>query len=115
MLIDKFVEIKIFEPAKTSELGEMRLNSPFSHPARYHFMACRVRLEHDNKVFLTPVGGEGLWEFTNGVIEDFWGKFRAEIVQEISPVQVKEINRFELATLRLPFDYAQCKAQRRHN
>lgn len=98
MSVWKLVEIKIFEPAKTSELGEMRLNSPFSHPARYRFMMCWIRFEDDKKLFLTPVGGEGLWEFSNGVCEDFWGRFRAEIVKEISPVQTKEENRFELAT-----------------
>lgn len=90
----KLVEVKIFEPAKQSSLGETKLNGRFSHPDRYRLTNCWQKMLPDGIVRCWQPGCQGRFDFRWGVCLDFWGRYRAEIVEEISRDRQMEADRF---------------------
>lgn len=95
-MYDKLVEVRVFEPQKTSSLGRFALDGIFSHPERYRYINCWIE-ERDGVSRCCVTGGEGWFSFPGGKCDRFWGAFRAEIVGEIERDRSMEADRFSPA------------------
>jgi hypothetical protein len=94
----KLVEVRVFEPAKKSSLEEeVKLNGRYSHPDRHRFTNCWQKPLPGGAVRCWQVGRQGRWDFADGVCLNFFGRYRAEIVGEISRDREGEADRFVLA------------------
>jgi hypothetical protein len=90
----KLVEVKVFEPAKHSSLGECKIDGQFSHLDRHRFTNCWQKPLPSGAIRCWQLGCQGRWDFVDGVCLDFLGRYRAEIVGEISRDRQGEKDRF---------------------